>query len=607
MNVNPTATTELRQRPAAPSIRWEIPDEGIAVHLNENLIGLLQRDAARAGDKMIAGVLLGRTSRGRQLTLNIEHYEAATPEDGAVDSPFSESQRMESILQQWRPGQRRLSVVGYYRTCTHAQTALDSDDLAFLEAHATTAPGPAENAERSLEALKPGASAIPRRAHGSERVFLLIERGPGNGSSGVLFLSRGGTVEFRSPSLPFDSNKDRDFAKPNSAGTFGAGEARIAPIEPGARIPREIESSGRSEKQPFKIRSLNLTLIALGICVILISIFSQLHGGPTPSSSPTPPASSGDRRLGLKVERSGEAWQLGWDPNSPVVLAATKGHLLITDGTLQKDLDLSLSELHGGTVMYTPITDDVVLRLEVESPKSPDPISESVRIIDAILPAAASAPVQNASSLPAINHPLATASAQPENRPVAYNIVGQRQPAPQPGATAASKPVRSQISTTEPPVRSGKARIRTNAVAQSPITTLSGTETPMPSAHLLSSSPVELEASSSSPRVEAGQPTQAQTPSQNESGGVFQVARLILRADPEYPESAKQDRLSGSVDVQFRIDTDGQVRNVTVVKGSPVLAKVVVEAVQQWRYRPATVDGVPTITEGGAVFDFSAN
>ena len=84
--------------------------------------------------------------------------------------------------------------------------------------------------------------------------------------------------------------------------------------------------------------------------------------------------------MGLKIEPIGSDWQLRWNPDAPVIAKATKAHLLITDGGLQKFLDLDSSDLRSGTLIYTPLTNDVVLRFEVDRPDSADTVSESVRI-----------------------------------------------------------------------------------------------------------------------------------------------------------------------------------------------------------------------------------
>ena len=67
--------------------------------------------------------------------------------------------------------------------------------------------------------------------------------------------------------------------------------------------------------------------------------------------------------------------------------------------------------------------------------------------------------------------------------------------------------------------------------------------------------------------------------------------RLIHKVQPQYPADALARRVQGAVVLDLQIAGDGAVKNIAVVEGDPELADAAVEAVQQWRYRPYTVDG----------------
>jgi periplasmic protein TonB len=82
----------------------------------------------------------------------------------------------------------------------------------------------------------------------------------------------------------------------------------------------------------------------------------------------------------------------------------------------------------------------------------------------------------------------------------------------------------------------------------------------------------------------------------NMSAGVM-AALLVHRVQPEYPRIAVVMHLSGTVELQARIGTDGTVRELEVVSGNPILARAAIEAVQQWRYRPTQLDGQPVEVE----------
>jgi hypothetical protein len=97
-------------------------------------------------------------------------------------------------------------------------------------------------------------------------------------------------------------------------------------------------------------------------------------------------AVSGDPQFGLEAERVGKDWRVHWKQDSEVLVNAVSGHISIADGPVHKELDLDSSELRSGSIMYTPTTDDVVVRLQIVTEKTSEPLSESVRIVGGNLP-----------------------------------------------------------------------------------------------------------------------------------------------------------------------------------------------------------------------------
>ena len=71
-------------------------------------------------------------------------------------------------------------------------------------------------------------------------------------------------------------------------------------------------------------------------------------------------------------------------------------------------------------------------------------------------------------------------------------------------------------------------------------------------------------------------------------------SNLISRVEPEYPGSARQAGIQGSVVLDVRIGLEGMVENVRMVSGPPELTTAAVDAVKQWRFRPHIVNGRPT-------------
>ena len=70
---------------------------------------------------------------------------------------------------------------------------------------------------------------------------------------------------------------------------------------------------------------------------------------------------------------------------------------------------------------------------------------------------------------------------------------------------------------------------------------------------------------------------------------------LIQEVPPVYPEKARQAGVEGRVIIEFLIDRDGVPRQLQVVEAPPGgwFEEAALEAVAQWRYRPATRLGRP--------------
>lgn len=91
------------------------------------------------------------------------------------------------------------------------------------------------------------------------------------------------------------------------------------------------------------------------------------------------------------------------------------------------------------------------------------------------------------------------------------------------------------------------------------------------------------------------------------AAGMVEPATAIARSEPIYPANAKERLISGTVELHYRISPEGKVYDVTILKGSPVLARAAIDAVQSWRYNPARLNGVPVESEASTNFDFRLN
>jgi len=70
-------------------------------------------------------------------------------------------------------------------------------------------------------------------------------------------------------------------------------------------------------------------------------------------------------------------------------------------------------------------------------------------------------------------------------------------------------------------------------------------------------------------------------------------AKLIFSVSPVYPTLAKNQHVSGSVMIDALIDANGRVTTMKVVSGPPLLQQAAMDALKQWKYQPASLDGKP--------------
>jgi len=90
-------------------------------------------------------------------------------------------------------------------------------------------------------------------------------------------------------------------------------------------------------------------------------------------------------------------------------------------------------------------------------------------------------------------------------------------------------------------------------------------------------------------------------------GGVFRVGggvsapQLLHRVDPEYSEEARKAKHQGTVELYVEVETDGKARKIMVRRTLGLgLDEKAIEAVRQWRFKPAMRDG-KAVTVGALV------
>jgi len=72
---------------------------------------------------------------------------------------------------------------------------------------------------------------------------------------------------------------------------------------------------------------------------------------------------------------------------------------------------------------------------------------------------------------------------------------------------------------------------------------------------------------------------------------------LLRKVTPEYPLIARQGRIQGQVLLSAIISKSGDIENLTLISGHPLLVSAAIEAVKQWHYRPYMLNGEPVDVE----------
>jgi protein TonB len=96
--------------------------------------------------------------------------------------------------------------------------------------------------------------------------------------------------------------------------------------------------------------------------------------------------------------------------------------------------------------------------------------------------------------------------------------------------------------------------------------------------------PVPVKPPEPQPRPDSTEPRRIRTSS-------IELARLIHRVEPVYPQMARMIHVQGTVELTGVIGTDGHIRELKALSGNPLLVKAAIDAVSQWIYAPPILNG----------------
>lgn len=90
-------------------------------------------------------------------------------------------------------------------------------------------------------------------------------------------------------------------------------------------------------------------------------------------------------------------------------------------------------------------------------------------------------------------------------------------------------------------------------------------------------------------------------------GGEVRAPVKVRNVNPAYPRDAMDANVSGVVIMEATLDVEGNVTDVQVVRSVPMLDQAAIDAVRQWKYAPAVVNGQPSPVVMTVTVNFSLN
>jgi TonB family protein len=80
---------------------------------------------------------------------------------------------------------------------------------------------------------------------------------------------------------------------------------------------------------------------------------------------------------------------------------------------------------------------------------------------------------------------------------------------------------------------------------------------------------------------------------------------IAKKVQPQYPQEAREQHIQGTVVLKAQISKEGDVAQLELVSGHPLLVPAAIEAVKQWKYKPFLLNGQPLVVETQITVSFT--
>jgi TonB family protein len=108
-----------------------------------------------------------------------------------------------------------------------------------------------------------------------------------------------------------------------------------------------------------------------------------------------------------------------------------------------------------------------------------------------------------------------------------------------------------------------------------------------------------------SPASSQGENTSAEAPQPVRLPPDVMSGLIRKKVAPQYPETARNANIEGSVVLDVTIGKDGDVENLQIVSGHPQLVPAAIEAVKEWKYKPYLLNGEAVVVETEVTVNFT--
>ena len=88
-------------------------------------------------------------------------------------------------------------------------------------------------------------------------------------------------------------------------------------------------------------------------------------------------------------------------------------------------------------------------------------------------------------------------------------------------------------------------------------------------------------------------------------GQSVMTGQISEKVAPIYPPLARQARIQGTVVLKVVVSKSGDVENMQLVSGHPMLAPAAIDAVKQWKYQPYLLNGNPVEVDTQVTVNFT--